>query len=76
MATSSEQGRFSAHDKVVVTEDLPGVPAGTKGKIMLRTGFNWIRYRVRFENDVEVAWLEDHQLVSPKEYSAQAEAAS
>lgn len=76
MATASDQGRFSAHEKVVLTEDVPGVPAGTRGKVMLRTGFNWIRYRVRFENDVEVAWLEDHQLANPKEYRAQAEAVS
>lgn len=76
MATASDQGQFAAHDKVVLTEDLPGVPAGTRGKVMLRTGFNWIRYRVRFDNAVEVAWLEDHQLVSPKEYTASAEAAS
>lgn len=75
MATASDQGRFTAHDKVVLTEDVPGVEAGTHGKVMLRTGFTWIRYRVRFDNDVEVAWLEDHQLVSPKEYKA-AQAAS
>ena len=80
MATTSEQGQFSAHDKVVLTEDVPGVPAGPKGKVMLRTGFSWIRYRVRFDNDVEVAWLEDHQLTDPKsftkDYEVRPEAAS
>ena len=33
------------HDKVVAKVELPGVPAGTKGKVILADGFNWLRYR-------------------------------
>jgi len=29
--------------------DLPGVPAGTKGRVILANGFNWLRYRVAFD---------------------------
>ena len=58
MASESEDKQFAAHDKVVAVEDLPGVPAGTRGKVMLRTGFSWIRYRVHFDNGVEVPWLD------------------
>ena len=49
-------------DKVRATVDLPGVPAGTSGKIILANGFNWLRYRVRFENGAEVADLDGRQI--------------
>ncbi len=70
MASKSEDTPLAAHAKVVAVEDLPGVPAGTKGKVMLRTGFSWIRYRVHFDNGVEVPWLEREQLARPKDYEA------
>ena len=31
--------------------DLPGVPAGTRGRVILANGFNWLRYRVAFDVD-------------------------
>ena len=47
-------------DKVRATTDLPGVPAGTEGKVILANGFNWQRYRVLFENGGELGDL-DHR---------------
>ena len=44
------------------TVELPGVPTGTKGKVILANGFNWLRYRVRFENGVELGDLDGRQL--------------
>jgi len=49
-------------DAVQATVDLPGVPAGTSGKVILANGFNWLRYRVRFENGAEVADLDARQI--------------
>ena len=43
------------HDRVVNVDDLPGVPAGTPGKVILLGGWDhsdgrdWQRYRVLFE---------------------------
>lgn len=51
-------------DKVRSTVDLPGVSAGTEGKVILANGFNWQRYRVRFENGVEIGDL-DHRNLEP-----------
>jgi hypothetical protein len=48
---------FKVTTKVVATRDLPGVAAGTGGKVMLANGFNWMRYRVLFANGVELADL-------------------
>ena len=45
---------FSRKDRVVAAEDRPGVPAGTPGTVVMVTGLAWIRYRVRFENGVEL----------------------
>jgi hypothetical protein len=49
-------------DKVRATVDLTGVPAGTKGKVILANGFNWQRYRILFANGVEVGDLDGRQL--------------
>ncbi|MEY3456824.1 MAG: hypothetical protein RIR38_1086, partial [Actinomycetota bacterium] len=35
-------------DKVVTTVDLPGVPVGSEGRVILANGFQWQRYWVRF----------------------------
>lgn len=42
--------------------DLPGVPAGTEGKVTVANGFSWLRYWVRFDNGVEVGSLDARQL--------------
>jgi len=47
-------------DRVRSTTDLDGVPAGTEGRVLLANGFNWQRYRVLFNNGVEIGDL-DHR---------------
>jgi len=49
-------------DKVRSTVDLPSVPAGTKGKVILANGLNWLRYRVLFENGEEIGHLDFRHL--------------
>ncbi len=49
-------------DKVQSTVDLTGVPSGTTGKVILANGFNWQRYRVLFDNGVEMGDLDGRQL--------------
>ena len=49
---------LSMHDKVVAIADLPGVPNGTKGKVLLANGMNWRRYRILFENGQELGHLD------------------
>lgn len=51
-------------DRVESTVDLPGVPAGTAGKVILANGFNWQRYRVLFVNGVEMGDLDQRNLVA------------
>ena len=45
------------HQKVVAAVDLPRVPAGTKGKVMMVNGFTWVRYWVRF-GDIQLGQLD------------------
>ena len=54
--------RFKRKERVVVTRDLRGVPAGTEGTVMMETGLTWFRYRVRFDNGVEMGSLDGHSL--------------
>jgi hypothetical protein len=53
---------LKVHDKVVATNDLPGVPAGTRGKVFLANGMNWRRYRIRFDNGVELGHLDSRHI--------------
>ena len=57
-----DQLELDRGDAVRAAVDLPGVPAGTEGKVILANGFNWLRYRVRFKNGAEVADLDGRQL--------------
>ncbi len=52
--------------RVVAGVDLPSVPAGTPGKVSLKNGFQWSRYRVRFENGVELGNLDGRHLRLPE----------
>ena len=57
-----DQLNLRMHDKVLAKVDLDGVPAGTKGKIILADGFNWLRYRVMFDNGAELGDLDERHL--------------
>ena len=49
-------------DRVRATVDLPGTAAGSEGKVILANGFNWQRYRVLFDNGVELGDLDHRHL--------------
>ena len=51
-------------DTVVSTVELPDVPLGSEGRVILANGFQWQRYWVRFENGVEASDL-DHRHLAP-----------
>ena len=51
-------------DRVTASVDLDGVPAGTEGKVILANGFNWQRYRVLFDNGVEMGDLDHRNLAA------------
>ena len=54
-------------DRVVAAVDLPGIPAGTEGKVIMVAGFTWIRYWVRWANGVERGSINRSNLVRPGE---------
>lgn len=64
MADKDDDGRLRRHQKVKAVVDLPGVPAGTTGKVYLVDGLTWIRYRVAFDNGVEIGSL-DREVLEP-----------
>lgn len=53
---------FSYKDRVVAAQDLPGVPEGSPGRVVSVTGLSWIRYRVWFDNGVELNLLDGRYL--------------
>ena len=56
---------FSKGEKVVATEDLRRVPAGTPGKVKLVNGFEWTRYWVFFDNGEKLGSIDGSKLVRP-----------
>jgi hypothetical protein len=63
LTTTADLAPLRRHQKVRAAVDLPGVPAGTKGKVTLVNGFEaWVRYRVIFENGVDRGQILREQL--------------
>ena len=56
--------RFKARQKVVAVSELPGVPEGTPGKVIMEAGFRWFRYWVRFDNGVTLGSIDGEALAS------------
>lgn len=57
-----DQLELRVGDRVEAKVELPGVPAGTAGKVILANGFNWLRYRVQFTNGAELGDLDGRHL--------------
>lgn len=53
---------FRKNDQVVTTVELPGIPVGTKGKVLMVTGFEWERYHVNFENGRALGQIDPSKL--------------
>lgn len=74
MAQRNDTPVFSQHDKVMAAHDLPGIPAGTPGKILLINGLSWVRYRVLFDlvagGRVERGMLSAGDLTTPEVWFA------
>lgn len=49
-------------DHVLAAIDLPGVPAGTHGRVKLVNGFAWKRYWVSFDNGLDHGSLDRAKL--------------
>ncbi len=56
-------------ERVVLTTDLPGIPEGTTGKVIVVEGLTWIRYWVRFANGVVRGSLNRKVLARPSEWT-------
>jgi hypothetical protein len=72
MAKKRVGDELRRHEKVVAAVDLTGVPAGTPGKVTLVNGFAWIRYRVYFDNGVDMGSLDRSQLVPAADWEGAA----
>jgi hypothetical protein len=70
MAKRRPPGEFRRGETVKTLDALPGVPQGTKGRVYLVDGFAWTRYRVLFDNGVDVGSLDGAALARPRDYEA------
>ena len=68
MAKRAEPHEFKRGDTVRTLDPLPGVPQGTKGRVYLVDGFTWTRYRVLFDNGVDIGSIDGSVLARPKDY--------
>jgi hypothetical protein len=70
MAKRLPPDEFRRGETVKTLDPLPGVPQGTKGRVYLVDGFAWTRYRVLFDNGVDVGSLDGTALARPRDYTA------
>jgi hypothetical protein len=56
-------------ERVVASNDMPGIPAGTGGKVTIVEGFEWVRYWVRFDNGVIRGSVNRANLARPAEWA-------
>jgi hypothetical protein len=68
MAKAATLDRFRKGEKVRTLDPLPGVPRGTDGRVYLVDGFAWTRYRVLFDNGVDIGSLDGSTLARPKQF--------
>ena len=73
--TISTTREFRRRQKIAAAVDLPGVPAGTPGKVWFVSGVTWIRYHVVFDNGVDLANVDGSQIVDRRTWAADAAAA-
>jgi hypothetical protein len=68
MAKRATPDEFRRGETVKTLDALPGVPQGTRGRVNLVDGFAWTRYRVLFDNGVDVGSLDGSALARPRDY--------
>ena len=66
--TELQERPFKRGQKVRLVDDIPGHPAGSKGKVAVANGFTWLRYWVRFADGTSVGHIDHHDLVRAKDY--------
>ncbi|MGQ0616473.1 MAG: hypothetical protein ACT4PW_05705 [Acidimicrobiia bacterium] len=59
---------FVGKERVVAVVDMPGIPAGTGGKVAFVEGLTWTRYWVRFDNGVVRGTIDRKKLARPAEW--------
>jgi hypothetical protein len=70
MAKAARVDEFRRGEKVKNLDDLPRVPSGSLGRVYLVDGFAWTRYRVLFDNGVDIGSLDGAVLTRPKDFEA------
>lgn len=70
MARGAIATEFRRNERVKALDDLPGVPAGTEGRVELVAGFAWTRYRVAFDNGPDLGSIDGKHLSRPKDFEA------
>jgi hypothetical protein len=68
MAKRAAPDVFKRGETVRTLDPLPGVPQGEKGRVYLVDGLVWTRYRVLFENGVDIGSLDGSALARPSDY--------
>jgi len=65
----SSDALLKPKERVIATEDMPGIPTSTAGKVIFPEGLTWIRYWVRFDNGVVRGSLDRRKLARPAEWA-------
>lgn len=67
MATKTDDV-LKRKERVVAAVSMPGIPEGTPGRVTMVSGFEWIRYWVRFDNGQVRGSISRHKLARADEW--------
>ena len=59
---------FKRGQKIRLVDDIPGYPAGSRGKVAVANGFSWLRYWIRFNDGSTVGHVDHNSVVRAKDY--------
>jgi hypothetical protein len=68
MAKAATKAPLLTKDQVFAGIDLPRVPKGTEGKVIMVQGLSWIRYWVWFNNGERIGTLHRDKLMTADEW--------
>lgn len=72
MAAKTVSDLLKVGTRVVLTEDITSMPAGSTGKVVFVNGLQWVRYWVHFDSGPRLGQIGRNKLATPEELAGPA----
>ena len=76
MAAKTASDLLKVGTRVVLTEDITSMPAGSAGKVVFVNGLQWVRYWVHFDSGPRLGQIGRNKLATPQDLAGPVAGAS